>query len=96
MYYTNNGAALTGALSTININGSVYQLGKDASATDGGIMKLFSDYNAANGAATDGTFTAAAVYGQIEAIKTLVGADGEDSIADRVGAIEGAITGYTS
>ena len=97
MYYTKTGgAALDGALSTINVNGSVYQLGKDASASNGGIMKLYGSLETYK-TATDGTYDAKTVYDELSAIKTAIGADGEDSIASRVGDIEDALgEGFSS
>lgn len=62
--YNNN---VDGALKLITINGSTYQIGKDASSTVGGIMKLYSAFEA-NGTATDGTYTAKAVYDAIDAL----------------------------
>lgn len=46
-----------GALKLITVNGSVYQLGKDASATEGGIAKLYNEI----GDNTDGSMTQAAI-----------------------------------
>lgn len=46
-----------GALKLITVNGKVYQLGKDASATEGGIAKLYNEI----GENTDGSMTQAAI-----------------------------------
>ena len=62
--YNNN---VDGALRLITINGSTYQVGKDASSTVGGIMKLYSAFET-NKAAEDGTYTAKAVYDAIDAL----------------------------
>lgn len=97
MFYTKTGgAALDGALSTINVNGSVYQLGKDASNTDGGIVKLFNSLETYK-ASQDGAYNAKVVYDELAAIKTAIGADGETSVASRVGDIEDALgEGFSS
>ena len=77
--YNNN---VAGALKLITINGSVYQLGKDASATEGGIAKLFKGSGAFDTykAATDGAYDAKTVYdaissagGDISAIEAALG-----------------------
>jgi len=52
--YNNN---VEGALKLITVNGKVYQLGKDASATEGGIAKLYNEI----GENTDGSMTQAAI-----------------------------------
>jgi hypothetical protein len=57
--YNNN---VEGALKLITINGKVYQLGKDASATEGGIAKLYNEI----GTHTDGAMTQAAVKAAVE------------------------------
>lgn len=62
--YNNN---VDGALKLITVNGSVYQIGKDASASEGGIMKLYSAFET-NKTAEDGTYTAKAVYDAIDAL----------------------------
>lgn len=97
MFYTKTGgAALDGALSTINVNGSVYQLGKDASNTYGGIVKLFNSLETYKDS-QDGAYNAKVVYDELAAIKTAIGADGETSVASRVGDIEDALgEGFSS
>lgn len=87
---TNYNNDVAGALRLITINGSKYQLGKDASNTEGGISKLFSAFETYK-ASTDGAYNAKVVYDEIANLKTLVGADGENSIADRVSDIEEAL-----
>lgn len=57
--YNNN---VEGALSLITINGNTYQIGKDASSSVGGIMKLYSEL----GNNTDGTMTQAAIKAAVE------------------------------
>ena len=57
--YNNN---VEGALKLITVNGKVYQLGKDASATEGGIAKLYNEI----GTNTDGAMTQAAVKSAVE------------------------------
>lgn len=57
--YNNN---VEGALKLITVNGKVYQLGKDASATEGGIAKLYNEI----GTNTDGAMTQAAVKTAVE------------------------------
>ena len=91
--YNNN---VAGALKLITINGSTYQLGKDASASEGGILKLYNAFETYK-TAQDGTYTSKAVYDEISAIKTAIGADGTDSIVSRVGDIEEALgEGFSS
>ena len=48
--YNNN---VDGALKLITVNGHTYQLGKDASASEGGISKLYGSFETYK-AATDG------------------------------------------
>lgn len=96
---TNYNENVSGALKLITINGSTYQVGKDASNTVGGITKLFGGNGAFETykASTDGAFDAKTVYDEIDAINTLIGASGEDSIADRVSSIEDALgSGFSS
>ena len=57
--YNNN---VEGALKLITVNGKVYQPGKDASATEGGIAKLYTGA----GENTDGAMTQAAVKSAVE------------------------------
>lgn len=64
---TNYNDNVDGALKLITVNGSVYQLGKDASSAEGGIMKLYSSFEA-NKTAEDGTYTAKAVYDAIDSL----------------------------
>lgn len=57
MINTNYNENVEGALKLVTINGKVYQLGKDASATEGGIAKLYNEI----GENTDGSMTQAAI-----------------------------------
>lgn len=59
---TNYNNDVEGALKLITVNGKVYQLGKDASATEGGIAKLYNEI----GTHTDGAMTQAAVKAAVE------------------------------
>lgn len=88
--YSNN---VEGALKLLSVNGSVYQIGKDASSTVGGIMKLFGGNGAFEtySAATDGAYDAATVYGEIDALKTAIGAGGETPIAEQVSDLQDAL-----
>lgn len=92
--YNNN---VAGALKLITINGSVYQLGKDASTTEGGIAKLFKGSGAFDTykAATDGAYDAKTVYdaissagGDISAIEAALGEgfSSSNTVADAVAA----------
>lgn len=91
--YSNN---VQGALKLIQINGQQYQLGKDASNTEGGISKLFNTLETYK-ASTDGAYNAKVVYDELAAIKSAIGADGETSVADRVDAVEDALgEGFSS
>ena len=79
---TNYNENVAGALKLVTINGQTYQIGKDATSEVGGIMKLYSNLNAAN---TDGAVSQAAVKTAIEnagaASKTVVAkANGESYI----------------
>lgn len=62
MINTNYNNNVEGALKLITVNGKVYQLGKDASATEGGIAKLYNEI----GTNTDGAMTQAAVKAAVE------------------------------
>lgn len=62
MINTNYNNNVEGALKLITVNGKVYQLGKDASATEGGIAKLYNEI----GTHTDGAMTQAAVKAAVE------------------------------
>lgn len=62
MINTNYNDNVEGALKLITVNGKVYQLGKDASATEGGIAKLYNEI----GTNTDGAMTQAAVKAAVE------------------------------
>ena len=62
MINTNYNNNVEGALKLITVNGKVYQLGKDASATEGGIAKLYNEI----GTNTDGSMTQAAVKAAVE------------------------------
>ena len=69
---TNYNNDVAGALKLITINGSVYQLGKDASTSEGGIMKLFGGNGALDTykTSTDGAYDAKTVYDAIAAAQT--------------------------
>lgn len=69
---TNYNNDVAGALKLITINGSVYQLGKDASTSEGGIMKLFGGSGALDTykTSTDGAYDAKTVYDAIAAAQT--------------------------
>ena len=69
---TNYSSNVSGALKLITINGSTYQIGKDASNTDGGILKLFGGTTALDTykTATDGAYNAKVVYDAIAAAQT--------------------------
>lgn len=71
---TNYNNDVAGALKLITINGSVYQLGKDASTSEGGIMKLFGGSGALDTykTSTDGAYDAKTVYDAIAAAKSVV------------------------
>lgn len=88
--YNNN---VAGALKLITVNGSVYQLGKDASNLEGGIAKLFGGSGAFESykTSTDGAYDAKTIYDEIKAINDAIGAGGENSIADQVSDIQDAI-----
>lgn len=63
MYYTKkSGQALDGALATVKVNGSEYQIGHDASSTEAGIVKMYDQI----GENTDGTITQAAIKNAID------------------------------
>lgn len=92
MYYTNNGSALTGALSKININGSIYQLGNDASNTDGGILKLFNAFETYK-TSQDGAYNAKVVYDEIKALKDTVNGTGDNAVTldDKIAAAKSTV-----
>lgn len=58
---TNYNSNVSGALSLITVNGSTYQLGKDASASVGGIMKLYTSVGGENDTNTDGAVSQSAL-----------------------------------
>lgn len=87
---TNFNSNIDGALKLITINGATYQVGKDASNTEGGISKLFSNFESYK-TATDGSYDAKTVYDEIDAIKTAIGAGSENSIADQVSDLQDAL-----
>lgn len=61
MINTNYNSNVEGALSLITVNGSTYQIGKDASASVGGIMKLYSSVGGQNDTNTDGAVSQSAL-----------------------------------
>ena len=71
MINTNYNNNVEGALKLITVNGKVYQLGKDASATEGGIAKLYNEI----GTNTDGAMTQAAVKSAVESAAGDVASD---------------------
>lgn len=87
---TNYSNDVVGALKLLSVNGSIYQIGKDASNTEGGIVKLFNDLET-YAESTDGAYNAAVVYNELDALKTAIDLDNESSLADRVTDIEDAI-----
>ena len=58
---TNYNSNVSGALSLITVNGSTYQLGKDATSSVGGIMKLYSAVGGENDTNTDGAVSQSAL-----------------------------------
>lgn len=73
MYYEKlGGGALDGVLTTININGDQYQIGKDASATEGGIAKLYTTVGGENDINTDGAVSQAALKTKFDALQSEV------------------------
>lgn len=104
---TNYSSNVLGALKLININGGLYQLGKDASASDGGIMKLFGGNGAFESykTATDGAYDAKTVYDAIAAIdgsaSNISDALGEgfsssNTVADAVAAAKSVVAAASS
>ena len=93
--YNNN---VAGALKLITINGSTYQLGKDASTSEGGILKLFGGNNAFETykTSTVGTYDAKTVYDEIDAIKTVLGSTGNESIAEQLAEAKTAVAAASS
>jgi hypothetical protein len=83
MINTNYSTNVDGALKLIQINGSKYQLGKDASNTEGGIAKLFSNFETYK-ASTDGAYNAKVVYDELKDIKDAIGGDGETSLSSQI------------
>jgi hypothetical protein len=65
---TNFNTNVAGALSLITVNGSTYQLGKDASASVGGIMKLYTTVGGENDTHTDGAVSQSALTSALSAI----------------------------
>ena len=59
---TNFNSNVDGALSLISVNGHLYQLGKDATASVGGIMKLYTSVNGENDTNTDGAVSQSALH----------------------------------
>jgi hypothetical protein len=90
---TNYNNDVAGALKLITINGSVYQLGKDASTSEGGIMKLFGGSGALDTykTSTDGAYDAKTVYDAIAAAQAAATYD-DTALAARVTANEGDLT----
>lgn len=89
---TNYNNDVAGALKLITINGSVYQLGKDASTSEGGIMKLFGGNGALDTykTSTDGAYDAKTVYDAIAAAQTAATYD-DTAIQTAIGNLEDAL-----
>lgn len=88
---TNYNNDVAGALKLITVNGSVYQLGKDAGNSEGGILKLFKGTNAFETykAATDGAYDAKTVYNAISSIASSV--EGNAQTAEDIADIQASI-----
>ena len=67
---TNFNQNVAGALSLITVNGSTYQLGKDASASVGGIMKLYTAVGGENDTNTDGSVSQAALTTKFNSLES--------------------------
>lgn len=67
---TNYNDNVSGALSLITVNGSTYQLGKDASASVGGIMKLYTAVGGENDTNTDGAVSQSALTSKFNALQS--------------------------
>lgn len=80
---TNYNTNVAGALKLITINGSTYQLGKDAGNDVGGIAKLFGGTGAfeSKKASTDGAYDAKTVYDAITAVNGSA-SDLEDALGE--------------
>jgi hypothetical protein len=95
---TNYNNDVAGALKLITINGSVYQLGKDASTSEGGIMKLFGGSGALDTykTSTDGAYDAKTVYDAIAAAQTAATYD-DTAIQAAIDGLEDALgEGFSS
>ena len=104
---TNYNTNVAGALKLITINGSTYQLGKDAGNDVGGIAKLFGGTGAfeSKKASTDGAYDAKTVYDAIAAVNgsasDLEDALGEgfsssNTVADAVAAAKSVVAAASS
>lgn len=67
---TSYNSNVSGALSLITVNGSTYQLGKDASASVGGIMKLYTSVGGDNDTNTDGAVSQSALTTALNNLNT--------------------------
>ena len=67
---TNYNSNVAGALSLITVNGSTYQLGKDASASVGGIMKLYTSVGGENDTNTDGAVSQSALTSKFASLQS--------------------------
>lgn len=65
--YNNN---VDGALSLITVNGSTYQLGKDATSSVGGIMKLYTSVGGENDTNTDGAVSQSALTSKFNSLES--------------------------
>lgn len=67
---TNYNSNVAGALSLITVNGSTYQLGKDATSSVGGIMKLYTSVGGENDTNTDGAVSQSALTSKFASLES--------------------------
>lgn len=67
---TNYNSNVDGALSLITVNGSTYQLGKDATSSVGGIMKLYTSVGGENDTNTDGAVSQSALTSKFASLES--------------------------
>ena len=67
---TNYNSNVAGALSLITVNGSTYQLGKDATSSVGGIMKLYTSVGGQNDTNTDGAVSQSALTSKFASLES--------------------------
>ena len=87
---TNYNNQIDGVLDLIDVHGTVYQLGKDASNTEGGITKLFNSFETYKNS-VDGAYNARTVYNEVNAIKEVVGIGAENSIVNQISELRNTI-----